>query len=1085
MTDYRGTPSNDVIDNRALNLGPGDNIFGEAGDDHLISVTLTNLVGGPGNDKLEGGGLAMAVYWNAASPVTLDLDAGYADDGLGGRDVLIGIKGAHGSDQDDRFLGDGNNNIFWPNGGVNYVDGRGGEDIVILTSDPIQTIFSRNVSGHWTYSSQNGNGELHNVELLQYYYGGRFSPIYSIAGVNAEIYAPKIVRAGDPQAIGSSYQEISTEFFRVSQFNFGSYSINEAHAEFYYPKITDTHAAGSFSLDPHNMVTGDFNGDGLEDLAVIWVAFPHTVFREAPVYPQIFLNRGDGTLGPANEIISGPLPNRHMNYRTHAADFNGDGRDDLVIASMAQGAQKNPAANADLREPITLLLSTPSGKMVDASRNIQGQEQGGVPEGYSFGHDMSVGDLDGDGDIDFYTNKVLMLNDGKGFFTLASGRMPEEARSFSYVMSSGMGDLDGDGIDDLVVAYAEGYGRYAFLSNGKGVEGARVIRLPEGPYGLENTKSNYLSIGDLTGDGYPDILIACTRGDPYYQGQYLQLFVNKGNGIFVEDLDRVNNAPFDKYHGEGQLYLRDMNGDGSVDIVHATGKTWTDAGFLAGGIHVFLNDGGGYFSAVDPNVYAYVNSNQLEGWGSTGQSAKNVPPRMVPIQLGPGPGVDLIGSVMTPNWSDTLPNISQVTLFVSEAIRPLGRGVDERLVGSANDDVFWGLDGNDRIEGGLGVDTAVFVDRLADVSIKVLDKLAIVSTKTEGVDTLFNVDRLRFADQVVNMASLPIDTSAPTVTTLSPADDSTNVAASNNIVVTFNEAIALGTGTVEIRSGSPTGTIIESFNAAASGRLAVSGSTLTIDPTNDLAAGIRYFVVIPSGAVRDTAGNAYAGTSAYDFTVSAAPNFSTPSQSVSTNEDTAKAITLAATDADSDPLTYTATAAVNGSVVVSGSTATYTPNANYNGTDSFVVTASDGKGGTAIQTISIMVSAVNDAPVFGANSQSALVAIGSAKTISLSAADVDGDALIYTLTAPSKGAASISGNTLIYNASSIASGSDSFTVTASDGKGGTATQKFTIYQASKELDGPSEIPAAGQSVGFSGNQYLTFFSGGNEFGVFL
>ncbi|MEY4849965.1 MAG: hypothetical protein RLZZ331_969, partial [Pseudomonadota bacterium] len=236
------------------------------------------------------------------------------------------------------------------------------------------------------------------------------------------------------------------------------------------------------------MVTGDFNGDGLEDLAVIWVAFPHTVFREAPVYPQIFLNRGDGTLGPANEIISGPLPNRHMNYRTHAADFNGDGRDDLVIASMAQGAQKNPVANADLREPITLLLSTPSGKMVDASRNIQGQEQGGVPEGYSFGHDMSVGDLDGDGDIDFYTNKVLMLNDGKGFFTLASGRMPEEARSFSYVMSSGMGDLDGDGIDDLVVAYAEGYGRYAFLSNGKGVEGARVIRLPEGPYGLENTK---------------------------------------------------------------------------------------------------------------------------------------------------------------------------------------------------------------------------------------------------------------------------------------------------------------------------------------------------------------------------------------------------------------------------------------------------------------------------------------------------------------------------------------------------------------------------------------------------------------------
>lgn len=757
MTDYRGTPANDVIDNRTLNLGPGDNIYGEAGDDRLISITLTNLVGGPGNDTLDGGGFAMAVYWPATSPVTLDLEAGYADDGQDGRDVLIGIKGAHGSDQDDRFSGDRNNNVFWPNGGTNYVDGRGGEDLVILTSDPSQTTLTKAAAGYWAYFSPTGRGELHNVELLQYFFGGTFSPIYSLAGATAEVFTPKVVKAGDPQAIGSSYSEIATDFFKVTQFGFGAYVIEEAHPAFFYPKVTDTHAAGSFTLDAHNMVTGDFNGDGFEDLAVIWVAFPHTVYRETPVYPQIFLNRGDGTLGPANDIISGPLPNRHMNYRTYAADFNGDGRDDLVIASMSQGSQNNPKSNADLREPITLLLSTPSGKMVDASKNIQGQEQGRVPEGYSFGHDMSVGDVDGDGDIDFYTNKVLMLNDGKGQFTLASAKMPEEARSFSYVMSSGMGDLDGDGIDDLIVAYAEGYGRYAFLSNGKGIEGARVIRLPEGPYGLANTKSNYLSVGDLTGDGRPDILIACTRADPYYQGQYLQLLVNRGNGVFAEEAGRINNASFDTYHGEGELYLRDMNGDGSIDIVHATGKTWTDAGFVAGGIHIFLNNGKGFFSAVDASSYAYVNPNQLEGWGYTGQGAINVPPRMAPIQLSPGAGVDLIGSVMTPNYSETLPNISQVTLFVSESIKPLGRGADESLTGSANDDVFWGLEGNDSIDGGAGADVAVYADRYADVSIKLSGKSVIVSTKTEGVDTLTNIEALRFADQTVKVSSLQRD----------------------------------------------------------------------------------------------------------------------------------------------------------------------------------------------------------------------------------------------------------------------------------------------------------------------------------------
>jgi hypothetical protein len=807
MTDYRGTSGNDIIDNRILKLGPGDNIYGEAGDDRLISATFTNLVGGPGNDILEGGGVAMAVYWTAQSPVTVDLEAGYAIDGEGGRDVLIGIKGVHGSGQDDRLLGDSKNNTFWPNGGNNYVDGRGGEDLVILTSDPSQTKLVKTPEGYWTYTSPTGSGELRNIELLQYYYANSFSPVYSLAGATPEVPKPVVVTASEPQKIGSSYGEIATNYFKVTQFGFGAYSIKEAHPAFYYPKVTDTHPAGSFTLDPHNMVTGDFNGDGLEDLVVVWVAFPHTVYRETPVYPQIYINKGDGTFGPANDIFSGPLPNRHMNYRTYAADFNGDGRDDLIIASMPQGAQNNPTPNPNLSEPITLILSTPSGKLVDASKNIQGQEQGGIPEGYTFGHDMSIGDVNGDGFIDFYTNKVLMLNDGKGNFTLASSKLPVEARSFTYVMSSGMGDLDGDGIDDLVVAYAESYGRYAFLSNGKGIEGARVIRLPEGPYGIDNTKSNYLSVGDLTGDGLPDILIACTRADPYYQGQYLQLFVNKGNGVFVEEAGLINNAPFDKFHGEGELYLRDMNGDGSIDIVHALGKSMEGDQFVAGGIEIFLNNGKGYFSAVDPNVYAYVAPTQLAGWGYLTTNGPDVPPRMVPIQLTPGPGVDLVGSVMTPNWSETLPNISQVTLFVSKSIKPLGRGVDETLTGSANGDVFWGLDGNDKIDGGAGYDTAVYADRYADVSIKLSGSTITVTTKTEGVDTLTNIEALRFADQTVTVAALKRDFMPSSFSLVADTGFAGSIGGSGRVVGT--------TGAQDITVGSRAGTIAfdPSFNA--------------------------------------------------------------------------------------------------------------------------------------------------------------------------------------------------------------------------------------------------------------------------------
>jgi Ca2+-binding RTX toxin-like protein len=113
------------------------------------------------------------------------------------------------------------------------------------------------------------------------------------------------------------------------------------------------------------------------------------------------------------------------------------------------------------------------------------------------------------------------------------------------------------------------------------------------------------------------------------------------------------------------------------------------------------------------------------------------------------------------------------------------------------------------------------------------------------------------------------DVTAPTVTTFLPTDGLTGVAVGSNIVLTFSETIARGTGSIQIRSGSATGTVVETFGAAASARLTLSGSTLTIDPTNNLSASTQYFVTFASGTIKDTAGNAYAGTTTYDFTTQA------------------------------------------------------------------------------------------------------------------------------------------------------------------------------------------------------------------------
>jgi len=110
---------------------------------------------------------------------------------------------------------------------------------------------------------------------------------------------------------------------------------------------------------------------------------------------------------------------------------------------------------------------------------------------------------------------------------------------------------------------------------------------------------------------------------------------------------------------------------------------------------------------------------------------------------------------------------------------------------------------------------------------------------------------------------LPLDTTPPTVSTYSPADEARSVLLSANIVLTFNETIRPGTGRIYLKDGL--GNPVESFDVASSNRIVFSGSTLTIDPAVTLNGGTHYRVEVAPGAVADLSGNAFAGTSAYNF----------------------------------------------------------------------------------------------------------------------------------------------------------------------------------------------------------------------------
>ncbi|MHB8112088.1 MAG: beta strand repeat-containing protein, partial [Bellilinea sp.] len=174
----------------------------------------------------------------------------------------------------------------------------------------------------------------------------------------------------------------------------------------------------------------------------------------------------------------------------------------------------------------------------------------------------------------------------------------------------------------------------------------------------------------------------------------------------------------------------------------------------------------------------------------------------------------------------------------------------------------------------------------------------------------------------------------------------------------------------------------------------------------------------------------------YTMTINVTANNNAPvanPQTPSVAEDTATPITLTASDVDNDPLTYSiVTPPSHGTLSGTIPSLTYTPEANYNGPDSFTFKVNDGVVDSDPATVSITVEAVNDAPV--ANAQSKPVTEDTATTITLTGSDIDSSSLTYSVvTNPSHGTLSGSGATRTYTPAANYNGPDSFTFKVNDG----------------------------------------------------
>ena len=139
MAEIKGTPGKDIY-----TVKSGDVFNGQEGDDEITFEKGGAAQGDSGNDTFTVPKTftniwdAQVRYWSSGSPIFVDLEAGYALDGFGGRDTLINVHNVHGFKQDgDKGYGSSGADLFWVgpwdvSQGLIFIDGRSGYDQVTL-----------------------------------------------------------------------------------------------------------------------------------------------------------------------------------------------------------------------------------------------------------------------------------------------------------------------------------------------------------------------------------------------------------------------------------------------------------------------------------------------------------------------------------------------------------------------------------------------------------------------------------------------------------------------------------------------------------------------------------------------------------------------------------------------------------------------------------------------------------------------------------------------------------------------------------------------------------------------------------------
>ncbi len=351
---------------------------------------------------------------------------------------------------------------------------------------------------------------------------------------------------------------------------------------------TEPAPEGYRSGKPSNMTYargyGDFDGDGTQDI-VICVGF----LEKRQWRPEIYLGDGKGRYKKADsKVLADAGPGATWPRKLLVADFNGDGRDDFLVISTGWDAAPWPGDFPHL------YLSGPDGKL---------RFQKGYESIVGFFHGGASGDLDGDGDIDVLLanggargpdgnprQPCILINDGKGSFTVDRTGIPGSLVDLPF-FSAELVDVDEDGRLDLLAGGDEkiyyegkvydGVATAVYWGTGDGTfsDGSRTV-IPE--------ILKWGAVLDFIAqdiDGHPgkELIVLRTTSyiDLFYKGYKIQILKRGPEGSFTEtQVITDENAPWIDW-----LRLKDVNGDGTLDLIHDDKKS----------LLAWLGDGSGAF----------------------------------------------------------------------------------------------------------------------------------------------------------------------------------------------------------------------------------------------------------------------------------------------------------------------------------------------------------------------------------------------------------------------------------------------------------------------------------------------------------